>query len=62
SITSTCMRDGTIRFWYPHHTGRAVYAAIKAGLVSSESIDYGSRRDSPCGHLQVGIVESNYDF
>jgi hypothetical protein len=35
-LKNICMRDGTVRFFYPHHTGRSLWAATSNNFVDFE--------------------------
>lgn len=58
-----CLTDGSIRFMYPHHTGRAVFRAFELGLVSIRYLNYGSRSPTALPfHVRVGPSHEVDDY
>jgi len=39
-----CLADGTVRFWYPHHSGRSIAQLVADGALPAAALTFGTRR------------------
>jgi hypothetical protein len=56
------LSNGKIRYFYPHHSGRAVWSAAIAGFVTANLIEYGARTPSTYAHHYFVTANAHDEF